>query len=89
MHKCLPGATCFELQQAIYFRVQKEYESNQITEEELKSALLEVMEMLKFSLQIFSFDSPSSASGKIAKQIPENMTVVKAVLRKVCGYDID
>lgn len=60
-----------------------------ITAEELKIFLQDVLEMLAFSQQVFSFDSPTSMTGRLGKTIPDNIAVVKTVLRKVCQVEID
>ncbi|ODM98666.1 Protein msta, isoform A [Orchesella cincta] len=82
------GSSMFELQQAIYFRIQKEFEDGLISVDDLRRSLEEVLELLKSANEILSFDSPSSPSGKTAKVIPDSMIVVKTVLKKVCNIDI-
>lgn len=81
------GSTIFELQQSIYYRVQKEYGEGAITVDELKTNLEEVLELLKYTQQIFNFDDPSSRTGRMGQAIPENIAVIKTVLRKVCEVE--
>jgi hypothetical protein len=52
--------------------------------DKLKEKLEQVIQLLTTSMDILSFDCPSTSTGKIAKTIPQSLEEVGQILRHFC-----